>query len=47
MDSLSQWEHIGLEHLAMREHVSNDINIQEHYENAQAMINDTDMGVGL
>jgi hypothetical protein len=31
----------------MREHVSNDINIQEHYENAQAMINDTDMGVGL
>jgi hypothetical protein len=47
MDSLSQWEHIGLENLVMREHVSNDIDIQEHYENAQSMSNENDLGVGL
>lgn len=47
MDSLSQWEFIGLEHLAMRERVSNDTNIQEHYENAQAMANENDLGMGL
>ena len=47
MDSLSQWEFIGLENLAMREAASNDITIQEHYENAHAMANGNDLGVGL
>ena len=47
MDSLTQWEHIGIEHQAMREGLSNDINFQEHYENVQSMGNDNDMGLGL
>lgn len=47
MDSLSQWEHVGIENQAMREGVSNDIDIQEHYENVQSMANDKDMGLGL
>lgn len=47
MDSLSQWEHIGIENQAMREGVSNDVDIQEHCENVQSMANDNDMGLGL
>lgn len=47
MDSLTQWEHIGIENQAMREGLSNDIDIQEHYENAQSMANDNDIGLGL
>lgn len=45
MDSLSEWQFIGFETLVMQDADKRDINIQEHFENAQSMSNDNDMGM--
>ena len=45
MDSLSKWQFIGFETLAMQDAENRNINIQEHFENARAMSNDNDMGM--
>ncbi|MBT3022063.1 MAG: hypothetical protein KUF77_09845 [Candidatus Thiodiazotropha sp. (ex Lucina aurantia)] len=44
IDSLSQWKSIGRETLAMQG-AEQGVNIQEHFENAQSMSNDNDMGM--